>query len=80
MNPFRLLAALILALGLSVMGYCIGDGLRHIKPSDRAVTVRGLAEREVEMDTFAGLRRPFERVLHRGDVVRSDTTGLQLRE
>ncbi|HVY12929.1 MAG TPA: SIMPL domain-containing protein [Alphaproteobacteria bacterium] len=50
-NPFTVLAALLLAFGLSFMGYAIGDGLRHIKPSDRAVSVRGLAEREVMADT-----------------------------
>jgi hypothetical protein len=42
-----LIAALILALGIVVGGYLLGDGLRRARMADRAVTVRGLAERDV---------------------------------
>lgn len=40
----------VLALGLALGGWFIGDGLRRAKVADRAVTVRGLAEREVTAD------------------------------
>ena len=46
-----ILVALIAATGFSVMGFFIGDGLRHIKTNDRYVNVRGLSEHEVTADT-----------------------------
>lgn len=45
-----LLAALIVAAGLVVGGFLLGDGLRRAKMADRSVTVRGLAERDVKAD------------------------------
>lgn len=45
-----LVAALLLASGLVVGGYLLGDGLRRARMADRAVTVRGLAERDVVAD------------------------------
>ena len=48
-NAF-LIAALVLALGIIVGGYLLGDGLRRARAADRAVTVRGLAERNVNAD------------------------------
>lgn len=43
-------AAAILAVGMVVGGYLLGDGLLRAKDADRAVTVRGLAERDVTAD------------------------------
>ena len=40
----------VLAFGLIVGGYLMGDGLVRMKQSDRAVTVRGLAERDATAD------------------------------
>lgn len=40
----------MLATGLIVGGYLMGDGLVRMKQADRAVTVRGLSEREVTAD------------------------------
>ena len=37
----------ILAVGLSLGGYAIGDGLVRMKRADREVTVRGVAQRDV---------------------------------
>lgn len=45
-----LIAALVLALGVVIGGYLLGDGLRRARMADRAVTVRGLAERNVTAD------------------------------
>ena len=43
-------AACILAIGIMIGGYLLGDGIVRAKEADRAVTVRGLAEREVTAD------------------------------
>ncbi len=40
----------LLAAGLVIGGYMMGDGLVRMKQADRAVTVRGLDEREVTAD------------------------------
>lgn len=40
----------LVAIGLIVGGYLLGDGLTRAKAADRAVTVRGLAERDVTAD------------------------------
>ncbi len=45
-----LIAALVLAVGIIAGGYLLGDGLRRARMADRAVTVRGLAERNVNAD------------------------------
>jgi len=45
-----LIAALILAAGIIAGGYLLGDGLRRARMADRAVTMRGLAERNVTAD------------------------------
>lgn len=42
--------AAIVAVGLIAGGYLLGDGLLRAKDADRAVTVRGLAERNVTAD------------------------------
>ena len=45
-----LASAGVLALGLVVGGYLLGNGLVRAKDAERSVTVRGLAEREVTAD------------------------------
>ncbi|SFG04829.1 hypothetical protein SAMN05518801_106116 [Novosphingobium sp. CF614] len=40
----------ILAIGLVIGGFALGDGLKRAHRADRAVTVRGLAERDVTAD------------------------------
>jgi uncharacterized protein len=40
----------LLTAGLIIGGYLMGDGLVRMKQADRAVTVRGLAERNVDAD------------------------------
>lgn len=45
-----LASAAILAIGLIVGGYLLGDGLTRARQADRSVTVRGLAEKDVMAD------------------------------
>ncbi|HEY6916792.1 MAG TPA: SIMPL domain-containing protein [Allosphingosinicella sp.] len=45
-----LITAAILALGLVLGGFLLGDGLRRARLADRSVTMRGLAERDVTAD------------------------------
>lgn len=45
-----LASAGMLALGLVIGGYLLGNGLVRAKDADRSVTVRGLAERDVTAD------------------------------
>jgi hypothetical protein len=45
-----LIAVAILAIGIVAGGYLLGDGLRRARMADRAVTMRGLAERNVTAD------------------------------
>lgn len=40
----------IIAVGLVLGGYLLGDGLTRARQADRSVTVRGLAEKEVTSD------------------------------
>lgn len=49
-NQRWLASAAILATGLVLGGFVLGDGLTRAKAADRAVTVRGLAERDVVAD------------------------------
>ncbi|MEQ9606113.1 MAG: SIMPL domain-containing protein [Kiloniellaceae bacterium] len=49
-NPFGLAAALVLAVAVALAGWFVGDGFLKGRTSDRYVTVKGLAEREVEAD------------------------------
>lgn len=47
----RIVESLILALGLAVAAWILGNGLLDFKKLDRSVEVKGLAEREVPADT-----------------------------
>jgi len=50
LNRSQLIAAAILAIGVILGGYLLGDGLKRARMADRSVTVRGLAERDVTAD------------------------------
>ncbi|MEO0500763.1 MAG: SIMPL domain-containing protein, partial [Pseudomonadota bacterium] len=73
-----LVAAVVLALGMVAGGYLLGDGLTRARLADRAVTVRGLAERDVEADLatwtirFAAQGRDFTAV--KADAVEMETS------
>lgn len=45
-----LLAALLLGLGIALGGWFVGEGFRDGRAAPRVVTVKGLAEREVQAD------------------------------
>lgn len=45
-----LFAALILAVGVALSGFCIAGGIRHYADKDRSVAVKGLSTREVMAD------------------------------
>ncbi|KMS60237.1 hypothetical protein V474_00710 [Novosphingobium barchaimii LL02] len=45
-----LASSAILAVGLVIGGFALGDGIKRAQRADRAVTVKGLAEREVTAD------------------------------
>ncbi len=49
-NRTAIVAALLLAIGMIVGGYLLGNGLMRARHADRSVTVRGLAERNVTAD------------------------------
>ncbi|MDG5501369.1 SIMPL domain-containing protein [Marinobacter sp. BGYM27] len=44
----KLLSALVLSIGAVIAAWQVADGLRDLKTGDRYVTVKGVAEREVE--------------------------------
>ncbi len=46
-----LVLGVLLALGLGVLGYQLADGMLRFKATERTVTVKGLAERELPADT-----------------------------
>jgi hypothetical protein len=49
-GPFALVGALILALGIAVAGWLVGDGFARGRAVDRYVTVKGVSERTVTAD------------------------------
>lgn len=46
----RLLAGLLIALGAATAGWAVGNGLERFRMADRSITVKGLAEMNVESD------------------------------
>lgn len=50
MRDVRIIAAVIVALGLTLGGFLLGDGMRRAHRADRSVEVKGLAERDVTAD------------------------------
>ncbi len=62
MNPLfsRLMAAFLVGLGLALAGLAVSHGLERFRMSDRSVTVKGLAEKDVQSD-FAVWTLSFRR-------------------
>lgn len=60
------LSALILAVGVALAGFLVGDGLQSFRTADRSIVIKGLAEKTVDSDfaTWAlTVRRAGERFL-----------------
>jgi uncharacterized protein len=49
-GPERLFAALLLAAGIAVAGWLIGEGVARARADDHFVTVKGTSERDVSAD------------------------------
>jgi hypothetical protein len=60
MSIDRIAAALLVAAGLSAAGWTVSQGLERFRMSERTITVKGLAEREVDSD-FAVWTLTFRR-------------------
>ena len=61
MSPiFRLFAAVLMAIGVAAAGFFVSLGLERFRMADRSVTVKGLAEKDVESD-FAVWTLAFRR-------------------
>lgn len=58
--PYRLLAALLVGAGIALGGWAVGQGIERFRMADRSVTVKGLAEKNVESD-FAVWTLTFRR-------------------
>ena len=56
----RLVTALLIAAGIAIAGFAVSQGLERFRMSDRSVTVKGLAEKDVESD-FAVWTLSFRR-------------------
>ena len=56
----RILTALLIAAGIAVAGFAVSQGLERFRMSDRSVTVKGLAEKDIESD-FAVWTLAFRR-------------------
>lgn len=46
----RFLTALLVAAGVAIAGFAVSQGLERFRMADRSVTVKGLAEKDVESD------------------------------
>ncbi len=46
----RLIAGLLIAIGAAAAGWAVGNGLERFRMADRTITVKGLAEMNVESD------------------------------
>ncbi len=72
--------AAILAAGMIAGGYLLGDGLLRAKDAERAVTVRGLAERDVTADLATwtiSYSASSTSLAEAQDKVRRDTTSIE---
>jgi len=56
----RLVTALLVGAGIAFAGWSVSQGLERFRMSDRSVTVKGLAEKEIESD-FAIWKLAFHR-------------------
>lgn len=46
----RVMAAIVLALGMATAGLLVGQGVEHFRMADRSIVIKGLAEQTVDSD------------------------------
>jgi hypothetical protein len=66
----RIIAALLLAIGVSLGGFFAGQGFARMRTADRIVSVKGVAEREAKADLAIW---PLRLVVTDDDLVRANT-------
>lgn len=49
-NTIRLIAAVLVGIGLALAGFFVSGGLERFRMADRSISVKGLAEKDVESD------------------------------
>jgi hypothetical protein len=69
----KIVPAVVIALGLAVAGWSIGQGLQSFRDADRYITIKGLAEQDVTSD-FAIWTLSFRRAAANYDEVREQLT------
>ena len=65
----KILPAILIAVGLAVGGWSVGEGLKSSRQADRFLTIKGLAEQDVKSD-FAIWTLSFRRAAGNYDEVR----------
>ncbi len=65
--------AIVIAVGLVVAGWSVGEGLKSFRQADRFLTIKGLAEQDVKSD-FAIWTLSFRRAANNYDEVRRQLT------
>lgn len=66
----RVVAAIVLAIGVATGGFLVGSGFARIRTSDRSVSVKGVAEREAKADLAIW---PLRLVVSDDDLARANT-------
>lgn len=69
----KILPAILIAVGVAVAGWSVGDGLKSFRQADRFLTIKGLAEQDVKSD-FAIWTLSFRRAENTYDGVRRQLT------
>lgn len=66
-------AAIVIAVGVAVAGWSVGEGLKSFRQADRFLTIKGLAEQDVKSD-FAIWTLSFRRAASSYDEARRQLT------
>lgn len=66
-------AAIVIAVGVAVAGWSVGEGLKSFRQADRFLTIKGLAEQDVKSD-FAIWTLSFRRAASTYDEARRQLT------
>lgn len=69
----KIIPAVLVAVGLAVAGWSVGQGLQSFRDADRYITIKGLAEQDVKSD-FAIWTVSFRRAAADYDEVRQQLT------